>query len=260
MFVVREAELFKMAYIAGLVASDGNITCIKRTCKIKIVTRSYDFAAYIRSVMSNFCKASIHENRKCNTYEVYCYSKELATYLVNEFDLKIGAKARDIVFPSKHESEVVISYLRGLYDGDSSITEVPVRLRRSSKIYVYALPRIMYKSKSFKLIRSMLKYLRQIGLRPYSWRDNDLYVLSLDGIKNIKKFAEIIGYTHPDKHKKLSSILLKYSNSHLLYYGEPAGEGVRNSSPAEAAGPENRSGLKPAAETPGRGRYAAVIR
>jgi len=34
---------------------------------------------------------------------------------------------------------------------------------------------------------------------------------------------------------------------------------VRNSSPAEAAGPENTSGLKPAAETPGHGCIAAVI-
>jgi hypothetical protein len=45
-----------------------------------------------------------------------------------------------------------------------------------------------------------------------------------------------------------------------VYHGDPAGDGVRNSSPAEAAGPENRSGLKPAAETPGHGRFAAVIR
>ena len=46
----------------------------------------------------------------------------------------------------------------------------------------------------------------------------------------------------------------------LKYNGDPAGDGVRNSSPAEAAGPENMSGLKPAAETPGHDRDAVVIR
>ena len=39
---------------------------------------------------------------------------------------------------------------------------------------------------------------------------------------------------------------------------EAAGEGVRNSSPAEAGGPEDWSGLKPAAETPGHGSNGAV--
>ena len=46
----------------------------------------------------------------------------------------------------------------------------------------------------------------------------------------------------------------------LLYYEDPAGDGVRNSSPAEPRGPEDWSGLKPAAETPGHGPAGAVIR
>jgi hypothetical protein len=259
-FIVGAMMQEQLAYIAGLVASDGTITRNKRTFKIKIVTSNLEFAVKIFGIMRNYCNAKIRENKGRKTYNVYCYSKRLARVLNEEYMIKYGRKASHIRLPRRLPDKLMMLFIRGLFDGDSSVMEVKVRLKRNNREYVYNLPRITFKSKSEKLVSEVHSYLEKKGISTYTWVDKGLHVLAIDGIRNLRKFHFTIGYMHPDKHSKIMKILFKYRESRLHYYGESAGDGVRNSSPAEPWGPEDWSGLKPAAETLGHGSCGAVIR
>ena len=211
-----------LAYIAGLVASDGNITCIKRTCKIKIVTSSKKFAEMVREIMTKFCNARIYSTSNREIYEIYCYSKQLANVLILKYELKYGKKSSNIVLPNLDE-RYLTWYVKGLYDGDSWIGEVRIKLKRKLYKYEYVLPRIVYKSKSRILITQLEGFLRRNKITPYTWRDNEIYALVIDGLKNIKVFNRVIGYMHPDKKRILKYIIKSYYN--YAYYGAAPSRG-----------------------------------
>ena len=208
-----------LSYLAGIIASDGNITCIKRTCKIKIITTNKKFAERIARLLeqTNQCrKAKIYHDLKHKRYEVYCYSKKLAEVLLVDYGIRPGKKADKIILPSLGR-EQLISYIRGLYDGDSSVTVVRTVMNKREKKYEYLLPRILYKTKSKPLADSLIDFLRTLGFKPRRWRDKEIHVIALEGVTEIKRFKEIVGYSHPSKRCKISSILKNYASR--KYYG-----------------------------------------
>ena len=193
-----------LAYLAGIIASDGNITCKKRTCKIKIMTINSIFAKKISNLLEiQQCQpAKIYEDCRRKRYEVYCYSKKFAQLLQEVYGIKPGKKAEEIILPNI-SVDLLINYIRGLYDGDSSITIVKVRMYKEGKMYEYDLPRIIYKTKSKSLAEELNRFLIDIGFRPRRWKDKDIYAIALEGVRELKKFHIKIGYLHPIKLYKL---------------------------------------------------------
>ena len=68
-----------LAYIAGLVASDGTI--IQHDYRVKIVTSNKLFANKIKNILEKLgYRARIHSYKDVKKYEVYVYSKNLFQY------------------------------------------------------------------------------------------------------------------------------------------------------------------------------------
>ena len=210
-----------LAYIAGLVASDG--TLIKCSYKIKITTSNKSFAKKIKAMLRRIgYKAKIYSYRNTKKYEVYVYSKKLASILIEKYKLKYGKKSKDIEMPLDLDALELLYYIKGLYDGDSSIYLAKVRIKRKNKIYKYLLPRITYKTQSIKLYNQLLSILKEMKLTPYGYYDrySNAYCINLDGIKNILLFNQLIGYLHPCKRRRLKHIIEKINHiriSHLYY-------------------------------------------
>ena len=217
-----------IAYIAGLVASDGHLST--RDYRLKVVTYDKRFAEYLTRNTSLF---KVYRHGK--VFELYCYNKNLWNTLNKDYRIPCGKKSNTIQPPKELAPTEAVDFLRGLFDGDSSIYIVQVKLRRKQQVYKYLLPRISFKSKSEALTNWAFNQLRKLGLKPYYSNEPTFHRFFLDGFTNLRKFHEKIGYRHPAKRKKLEGLL----NFPHNYYAPVAGEGVRNSSPAEEGGPEN---------------------
>ena len=207
------------AYVAGIVASDGNITCVKRTCKIKVVTSEEGYAYLLLKLIFSvdMCDPRIYVDKKRNRFEVYCYSRDFADILEAKYYIKPGKKASIIRIP-KIEEDLKLWFVRGLYDGDSSITEAKIKLKKGGREYCYILPRIVYKTKSIDLAQDLKSFLRNIRIGAYIWRDANLYSVTTDGISNLLTFSKEINYLHPIKRRRLLEIISRNYSSKYKYY------------------------------------------
>ena len=201
-----------LSYIAGLIASDGHLA--KKDFKIKITTTNLHFANAVKRIMSDFgVKASIYKGAKY--YEISVYDKKLWKVFVEDFKIPFGKKSYSLQKPPIEKLESKIDFLRGLFDGDSSIFETTAILRRKNKIYKYFIPRIEFPSKSKPIVNWSADLLKNLGFRVYIQKHPKLHKMYLDGAKNMKKFSQI-GFAHPDKQKKLEEIISLYKDN--LYY------------------------------------------
>ena len=223
---------YYLAYIAGLVASDG--TLIRHNYKVKITTTNKSFANKIKNMLIKLgYNANVYSYKDTKKYEAYVYSKELALILIKKYKLKFGKKSKDIEIPSNLNTVELQYYIKGLYDGDSTIYLTKVKLRRRNKNYEYILPRITYKTQSIKLYNQLLSILKEMKLTPYGYYDkySNTYCINLDGIKNILRFNELIGYIHPCKRRRLKQIIENINHAQTLsqYYYLPLGPRRRRS-------------------------------
>lgn len=221
----------KMAYLAGLVASDGNLS--RYNYRVKIVTSSKEFADYLLSMTHDLFRChQLH-----NKIELYCYNKRLWLTLNEVYNIPAGKKSY-IVEPPKHMTpQESLDYLRGVLDGDGSVFTVMTKLRRRRE-YRYVLPRLAYKSKSYSMVSWSKTMLEKYEMTPYFSNQKNFWRWYLDGFTNLIKFKRKIGFCHPEKRNKLEQILKQFGDL-PKYYAPVAGDGVRNSSPAEEGGPEN---------------------
>src|SRR3989344_248055 len=198
-----------LAYLAGLIASDGHLG--KQDYKIQITTTNFSFATAIRQLLANCgTKASIYKGRR--HYEIYTCNKSLWESFVNNFKIPFGKKSYDLQDPKIVLQEDKISFLKGLLDGDSSIFETRTVLRRQKKTYRYFVPRIEYASKSKAVVDWSIELMKELGMKPYYNKHPKFYKWFLDGAENIRKFENIVGYVHPDKQVKLKQLIDLYKN------------------------------------------------
>ncbi|MBL7169464.1 MAG: hypothetical protein ISS48_00405 [Candidatus Aenigmarchaeota archaeon] len=191
-----------MSYIAGLIASDGHLE--KTSYGISIATSSKIFANKICNILRkvNF-KAKIYKSRTC--YVVYWHDKDLQNILIKDFSIPKGNKS-DILCPPVIKKNEVPYYLRGFFDGDSS-----VHRRKMRNKYV---PRIRVMSTSKIILEWIKEQLYELNINsgslfhdiPHGFGYKMNYRLEIYG-NAVKKFKEKIDYNHPDKIEKINKLL-----------------------------------------------------
>lgn len=229
-----------LAYIAGIIASDGHIS--KNTFKVSIITSNIEFAHTLRQILKDLgIKSGLYRGK--TGYEIFVYNKNFWNILTSKYKVPPGKKSHNLQTPDNLSKEEQIDYLRGLLDGDSSIFETTAKLKRKQKIYIYYIPRIEYKSKTKLIIDWSLKFLSEIGIKPYIQKDPNFHRWFLDGAENIRKFSKI-GFLHPEKQERLRTILKTYSDKR--YYRTknvvPVEETTCNNGPIELRRGENGRG------------------
>jgi hypothetical protein len=138
----------------------------------------------------NKVKPKIYQ-RKNGYYRLQCYSK--AIYL----DLKDSRKDVNLILNASKSFQ--IGYLRGIFDAEGHI---PVKGKSLSAF-----------SNNFKLIQLWIKLLKELGIshgKIYCDK-NKVYTLPLYG-KNVQKFHDQIGLSHPVKRIRLSKLFFSPYN------------------------------------------------
>lgn len=194
-----------IAYIAGLVASDGHLD--RKFHKITIGTSDREFASIILETLKSISKYIPHIYEKKTVFSIEIWDKELHNILKQKYRIPLGEKSDILQKPEITSEQEISSFIRGFCDGDSSI-----HVRRMRKKFV---PRIRIMSCSKDFLKWVRKKLSEIGIsssspfvdKPHGFGTKICYRIELYGTA-VRKFKEKIGYIHPAKMRKINELVL----------------------------------------------------
>ena len=142
-------------------------------------------------------------NTRDHTIKVAIYSKELVLFKHRILGLPLGKKV-EITIPKYflNDLRMTKAILRGLFDGDGSITF------KSKDGLAHTYPVMSYSSISKALMRQLHKLLREFGFqipdKLYDKKDGTL-ILSINGDMNYERWMNTIGFNNP---KHLTKVVL----------------------------------------------------
>jgi hypothetical protein len=199
----RRTEL--IAYLAGLVASDGHID--KNSNRIEIATSNKRFAGIVYTLLQKVTCNPPHIYQHSSAYTVEVWDEKLCKTLTTKFKIPRGKKSDVLNCPEIFSTSEISNFIRGFCDGDSS----PHYRRMRNKLVPRI--RIMSTSKSIlEWIRNQLKKLN-IGCSspfmdmPHGFGCKVCWRIEIYG-NNVKTFVKKVGYLHPEKKEKLDKLLL----------------------------------------------------
>ncbi|MFH1276310.1 MAG: LAGLIDADG family homing endonuclease [Candidatus Woesearchaeota archaeon] len=189
----------------GILIGDGCISKYIYKSKIHYEIRidghaitDYDYYHdYLVNLISNvFDKRPKPGFRKqCLGIYIHFRSEQIASFLTKTFNFPYGKKGEIGIQKEIFEDFNKLKYvLRGLFDTDGCLYFT----KNNSKLRSY--PIIEISSHSTKLINQLKSALRSIGfiVKTSHYEDS----IKLHGRKNLLKWMEIIGTSHPDKASK----------------------------------------------------------
>ena len=140
------------------------------------------------SVEAIFGKKPKIKKRKRGYYRLRFYSKEAYSFLTRERENMFGNW-------KSMSKEEMIAFLRGVFDAEGSVL---------STRYVISLG-----NKDEKLLRICKEMLRRLGIKcgNITRSTKSVKKISIYGKDNLLLFKKLIGFSHPDKRKKLDALL-----------------------------------------------------
>lgn len=192
-----------LAYETGLHIGDGNISYIPYKYQYNIrycFSLKEDFLFVDEAFMPLFeelyhCKPNKF-HLKDNTLLISVYSKKLFEFKTKILGLPIGKK-KEITIPKiflKTES-LMVNALAGIFDSDGCIKFIKEK---------HNYPQVRFTNISQKLMQQIKEILNQLEISSTLYkRPDNVYVLDVNGVKNLKRFVEICSFKNHNHLTKL---------------------------------------------------------
>jgi len=209
-------------YLMGLIAGDGSIS---ETRFGGFDIKFFNIHDYLLNVFSSLCekligiKPSYDEDR--NGVPYYRFHSKIFGNLLKKFGISDGDKSHNLTISeelSKLPNALISSYLRGIFDTDGSV--VKVKRKGSNFIELSSASEEFIRGMQLILLRfGIISRVRERGpktskIRGKLVKSGKKYVLEIRGVNNLKKFEESIGFSLPEKSRKLKEIIEKVSKEH----------------------------------------------
>jgi len=142
----------KVAYLAGVVAGDGNLNVCRRKMggyhyRVNIVGHKEDLE-YLTTLLNdlfNYKPRVLRDKRKANCYLINIYSAAIYFYFV-KLGFPVGKKRNIYVPPKIAENPTLFKhYMLGLIDTDGSIRGTKVQLKQREENFLKELVELLKK-------------------------------------------------------------------------------------------------------------------
>jgi len=147
---------------------------------------------------------------KCQCRELSIYYNQIVEFLKNIGLTQTTSEHKEIPFTVLLSTrECIASFLRGLYEGDGSVS-YKVDKRHSGKSI-----ELTYITKSKKLLHQLKTVLLNFGIIttfPYEDKRTPCFKLIISDVNNIRRFWEQIGFSCSKKQQRLAKILQLNTN------------------------------------------------
>ena len=195
--------------LAGIIGSDGHI---KRN-KFRLVVVNQD-SNFIKSIVLPLIKQITGKAPKPIfnksafggwKFLTFINSPFLWNMLQERFNIPAGKKSGKILPPNLQTNEERLDFISGWFAGDGCVTLFRGR------------PRLEMWSKSKDFIFWVKEVLKENGVISSVCliKGKELFFLDIKRLESVKRFHEIINIPHPEKERKLISLLQEYSQTGL---------------------------------------------
>lgn len=190
-----KTQSHNMAYILGLIASDGNIAKKENCIRIQLADYDKEILDKVNEELGNTRPVKVHPRSDSDhdTADLRVFSstmkKDLAHYNI------VPNKTETLKPPYFLQKEFIISYIRGYFDGDGSVSEAGTN-------------RNVLNFSICGASKEVLEWMRSYFAEEYAIINNGLYK---DTLPSGKPFWRLSYYS--DKAKKIYSLL--YNNNGL---------------------------------------------
>ena len=196
--VKRPRKSKRLAEFVGIMLGDGGIS--QRQIFISL-HREDDkkYIIFVSNLVKNLfdIKPSIYHKPRYSVKNIVVSRTELVDFCVSNLELKIGNKIKqqvDIPNWIKKNKNFMTACVRGLIDTDGSIFDH--NYFSGKKKYCYK--KLSFTSHSKPLLNSVHNHLTEIGIKTRIARKKDLWI---DSINDVKEYFSIVG-SHNEKHLK----------------------------------------------------------
>ncbi|MBN2142360.1 hypothetical protein JW711_03440 [Candidatus Woesearchaeota archaeon] len=152
-------------------------------------------------------KINAHEKKSNSVYGFYLCSKEVVSFLSENFGLTPGTKTYDVKIPAvilDSDDDIICSFIRGFADCDGCLTFDKsygnyIPFKRTHNHY----PRIILISVSEELVRQLYQVLTRLGFKCHLRIEKPkstlahTYRIFLKGPHNLELWTSLIGFNNP---------------------------------------------------------------
>jgi DNA gyrase subunit A len=194
----------ELAFLLGALVSEGSF----HQKQILFNSLSEEFYNKVKKTIHHqFPRIKLYERKlpNCQCMELSIYHSQVVEFLKNIGLTQTTSEHKEIPFTVLQSTrECTASFLRGLFEGDGSVT-FKVDKRHAGKSI-----ELTYLSKSKKLIHQLKTVLLNFGIittRPYEDKRTPCFKLIISDVNNIRRFQENIGFSCFKKQQRLAKIL-----------------------------------------------------
>jgi len=197
----------ELSYLIGLLLGDGSLAgnSLNKTgnWNVSVYFDEMNHLKIYKKILEDIFEVKVKiyvKNGAC--YCAYFASKAVHWFLRNFFDLHNGYKADKIEIPKRitetKNADLIASCIRGLFDSDGTVI-----VKRKV---------VSFSSTSEKIVNQVIFWLGKFGIatKKYKWLKSKkykmLFTAKIGSKSNILRFSQAIGFSHPEKKKKLYKI------------------------------------------------------
>ncbi|MCX6665365.1 MAG: DNA gyrase subunit A [Euryarchaeota archaeon] len=202
-FNLPETMNAELAFLLGALVSEGSF----HNNQILFVNLDKEYYAQVKqAILHQFPGIQLYERKlpKCKCTELSIYYQHVVEFLKNIGLTQVKSEKKAIPFTVlQSKRECIVSFLRGLYEGDGSVSNKVDRRHGGKSI------ELTYLSNSKQLISQLKTTLLNFGIvttLPYKDKRCPCYKLIISDVSNIKRFQECIGFSCSKKQKRLAKI------------------------------------------------------
>jgi DNA gyrase subunit A len=193
----------ELAFLLGALVSEGSF----HQGQILFCNKNRDYYAQVKqAILHQFPGIKLYENRMptCDCIQLSIYFTQVVDFLKNIGLTETRSEKKQIPFTVLESTrESIVSFLRGLFEGDGSVSY------KSDKRHGGKSIELTYLSKSKRLIQQLKTLLLNFGIittRPYQDKRTPCFKLIISDVSNIKRFQETIGFSCSEKQQRLAHI------------------------------------------------------
>ncbi|MCJ7571515.1 MAG: DNA gyrase subunit A, partial [Candidatus Thermoplasmatota archaeon] len=193
----------ELAFLLGALVSEGSFH--QKQILFNNLSTEY-YKKVKKAILHQFPGIKLYERKlpKYHCIELSIYYTHVVEFLKNIGLTQTTSEKKEIPFTVLQSTRgCIVSFLRGLFEGDGSVS-YKVDKRHDGKSI-----ELTYLSNSKKLIHQLKTLLLNFGIittLPYKDKRNLCYKLIISDVNNIKKFQENIGFSCSKKQKRLARI------------------------------------------------------
>lgn len=196
------------AELLGMHAGDGTLYRTNRgiVWELRGGRAELEYYAHVSRLLYKVFGVALNPKyRSGGTFGVQTSVREITSFFRRFY--VVGKKTHSVRVPDvvfQGSRAVKSAFVRGYFDTDGCVRFDKI------KTVKYPYPKLEISTASSGMLDDAVRLIRQLEMKCYFWSDRQYYKLCLPGLKNLKRWCEMVGTNNPKHLKKVLGVVASW--------------------------------------------------